>query len=67
MLVEIDADQQITVDVENTPSGDFADFRPLAGWGIASTVYLPSSPPPQKGTIVVEVTNTRSRNINMYV
>lgn len=39
MLVEVDADQPITVEVENSPTGNVADARPLAGYMIPSTSF----------------------------
>jgi hypothetical protein len=39
MLIEIDADQPITVEVENSPTGDIENSRPLAGYMLVSTLF----------------------------
>jgi hypothetical protein len=39
ILIEIDADQPIDISVQNTPSGDAADFRDLAGYYLPSTQF----------------------------
>jgi len=40
VVIEIDADQPISVDIQNTPSGDPADFRDLAGYSLPSASFL---------------------------
>ena len=39
MLIEIDADQSITVELENSPTGDVENSRPLAGYMLVSTLF----------------------------
>jgi hypothetical protein len=39
MLIEIDADQPIAVEVENSPTGDVENSRPLAGYMLVSTLF----------------------------
>jgi hypothetical protein len=39
MLIEIDADQPIAVEVENSPTGNVENSRPLAGYMLVSTLF----------------------------
>jgi hypothetical protein len=39
ILIEIDADEPITVELENSPTGDVEDSRPLAGYMLTSASF----------------------------